>query len=331
MGGWRSGAEADVGEVPDGPGLGISVIVPVFNSEQTIEQLVDGIERVLPSRAARWEIVLVDDGSSDSSWTVIEKLASNRDRLVAIRLARNFGEHNAVLCGIRAARLDVIVTLDDDLQQPPTEIPVLLDALTPDVDLVYGVSIASQHRRRRRITTLLAKRALQHVFGVQRATVITSFRAFRSTLSDVALGSPGPLFSLDNMFAGATTRIAAVDVRHDPRTSGSTQYTFPKLYAHAMNMVAGSATSPLKVPTLLGCAWMLLAGVIALALVGAAILGRSVPYLGGGLFVLAAMTTGSVLVSLGILGEYVARMLMEASGRPPYIVDDTVGRGEPGG
>jgi undecaprenyl-phosphate 4-deoxy-4-formamido-L-arabinose transferase len=321
MGGGRPG-----GESPGCAGPGISVVVPVFNSEHTVEQLVDGIEQVLQDRAADWEVVLVDDGSSDSSWTVIEKLASNRDDVVAIRLAKNFGEHNAVLCGIRAARLDVIVTLDDDLQQPPSEIPALLEALTPDVDLVYGVSIASQHRRGRRVTTALAKRALQHVFGVQRATVITSFRAFRSTLSDVALGSPGPLFSLDNMFAAATTRITAVDVRHDPRTSGSSQYTFPKLYAHAMNMVAGSTTSPLKVPTLLGCAWFVIAAAVAVWLAAAAVLGRSVPYLGGALFGLAATSIGAILVSLGILGEYVARMLMETSGRPPYVVEETVGR-----
>ena len=224
--------------------LDLSVVVPVYRSEQTLPQLVERLLAVLDRTGLGYEIVLVEDGSPDNSWKVLAELqARHADRLVAVQLMRNFGQHNALMCGFRRSRGDLVVTLDDDLQQPPSEIPALLEALTPDVDLVYGVSIASQHRRGRRVTTALAKRALQHVFGVQRATVITSFRAFRSTLSDVALGSPGPLFSLDNMFAAATTRITAVDVRHDPRTSGSSQYTFPKLYAHAMNMVAGSTTS----------------------------------------------------------------------------------------
>ncbi len=303
---------------------GVSVVIPVFNSEATIEQVVHELDRILDRCASRHEILLVDDASQDQSWQLLEKLASGSDRVRAIRLERNFGEHNAVLCGIRAARLDVVVTMDDDLQQPPSEIPLLLDALGPGVDLVYGVPSQDAHGPVRRLATRAAKPVLEHVFKVPRATSLSSFRAVRSSLCGTALGSPGPLFSLDNLFSSATGNIVAIRVRHDPRRAGSSQYTLAKLHMHTMNSIAGASPAPLLFASAAGAVLVAGSSIGAVVAIATAVTGGGVPWAIWGASA-AGATAGLVLISMGMLGEYAARILLEVSGQPAYAVEQRIG------
>ena len=305
--------------------MDVSVVIPVFNSEGTVHAVVDEVRSVVEACAEHFEVILVDDGSADGSWKEAQRLAEVLPEVRAIRLARNFGEQNAVLCGIRAARFDVVVTIDDDLQQPPSEIPALLGALTDDVDLVYGVADRYGHRARRRATTAIAKAALEWVFRIPRATDTTSFRAFRTDLRRSFEGSPGPMFTVDGLLAPSTTRVATVRVSHVARGSGRSTYTFPKLVSHWINMITSSSPAPLLFASVLG----VLCGAAAVIGAGWAVVdaaagdGSSTAELA--LASVAAGLCGAMFLAMGILGQYAARILMQLSGRPPYVVDERAG------
>ena len=127
----------------------ISVVVPVYNSELSLEELVVGLAKVLPNVCERFELILVNDGSRDRSWEVVQSLVDRHGWVRGVDMLRNYGQHNALLCGVRAARHDVIVTMDDDLQHPPEELPRLLERLGEGYDVVYGTRLSTRRPHRR--------------------------------------------------------------------------------------------------------------------------------------------------------------------------------------
>src|SRR5436190_627407 len=162
----------------------VSVVVPVFNSAASIDELCERIAATLDSApgVAAWELILVNDGSRDASWERVVALSQARAEVRGIDLTRNWGQHNALLAGIHATHHEVIVTLDDDLQNPPEEIPKLLDALGPQLQVVYGVPIDSAHSPHRRVGGAALREILRLLSGRREALVGSGFRAFRSEL-----------------------------------------------------------------------------------------------------------------------------------------------------
>ena len=176
---------------------GVSVVVPAFNSELSLPELVRRLELVLKAAAHEYELILVDDCSRDSTWQVIEQLVREHDWVSGVHLMRNYGQHNALLCGIRLARHDVCVTLDDDLQHPPEEIPKLLERLNAGADVVYGTPEREQHGFWRDIATQVTKFALQSAMGAPIARKAGAFRMFRTQLRQAFAGYDGPYVSID--------------------------------------------------------------------------------------------------------------------------------------
>jgi glycosyltransferase involved in cell wall biosynthesis len=198
--------------------VSLSIVVPVYNSSGSLEALTKRIALALKDWP--YELLLVNDGSSDDSWTRIVEAARADPRVRGIDLARNYGQHNALLAGIRAARGDTIVTIDDDLQNPPEEIPKLLAKLGDGYDVVYGTANERQHGILRALGTRLTKWSLKVAIGADIATQVSSFRAFRTHLRDAFKDFQGPYVSIDALFGWGTTRFAAVPVRHDARAVG---------------------------------------------------------------------------------------------------------------
>jgi glycosyltransferase involved in cell wall biosynthesis len=225
----------------------LSIVIPVYNAAPTIERLLERLEACLETIGLPFEVIAVNDGSADESWRLLE-LASRRCLwLTAIDLARNAGQHNALLRGIRAARHDVIVTMDDDLQHPPEEIPRLLQGLASGCDVVYGSPDREQHGVWRDAASQSTKFVLSRVLGASTAQRISAFRAFRTPLRAAFEHDEGSSVNLDVLLARATTRFAAVTVRHDAREAGTSNYTFRKLLSHALNMLRGFRTSAPRV------------------------------------------------------------------------------------
>jgi len=301
----------------------LSVVVPVYNSEASLGPL---IERLRPLLSSESEVILVNDGSRDQSWDRICALAERYPWIRGISLMRNYGQHNALLCGIRAARNGVIVTIDDDLQNPPEEIPKLLEKLE-GFDVVYGTPEIEQHGLWRDVASRITKLALKSAIGAETARNVSAFRAFRTDVRGGFANYQGPFVSIDVLMTWGTSRFTSVPVRHEPRSLGMSNYTLQKLVRHAFNMMTGFSVLPLQIASVIGFAFTVF-GICILVFVVARYLiqGASVP----GFPFLASMIaifSGVQMFSLGIIGEYLARMHFRMMDRPAYAVrQDTASR-----
>jgi undecaprenyl-phosphate 4-deoxy-4-formamido-L-arabinose transferase len=299
---------------------GISVIIPVYNGAPTLPDLHRRLVAVLGQCTDEFEIVFVEDCGTDDSWGVIEDIAARDSRVRGIRLSRNFGQHNALLCGIRGARFETVVTMDDDLQNPPEEIPRLLARLAEGLDVVYGTPEREQHGFFRDLASQITKVVLQSAMGAATARRVSAFRVFRTRVRDAFVGYRGPFVSIDVLLTWGTTRFGYLIVRHDRRTAGKSNYTIRKLVTHALNMMTGFSTGPLQLASIVGFTFTLL-GFVTLAYVLVVFFahGRDVP---GFAFLasVVAIFSGAQLFALGIIGEYLARMHFRSMDRPPYVV-----------
>lgn len=296
----------------------VSVVIPVFNGAGTLPLLYAELEKALHDR--NWELILVNDGSCDRSWHVIQQLASAYARVRGIDLMRNYGQHNALLCGIREARGEIIVTMDDDLQNPPSEIPRLLAKLDEGHDVVYGTPVVPPHGLLRNVASRLTKLVLQTAMGAETARSVSAFRVFRAVVREAFASYQGSYVSIDVLLTWGTQRFAAVPVEFRPRTIGVSNYTLGKLIAHALNMVTGFSTLPLQMASVLG---FLMTGfgitILIYVVVRYLMEGGSVP---GFPFLasLIAIFSGAQMFGLGIMGEYLARIHARTMEKPSYAV-----------
>ncbi len=306
----------------------ITIIVPVYKSEAILPELVARIEAVLKSgwpHSHESELIFVDDGSPDKSWEVICELAETRPWIRGINMMRNYGQHNALLCGIRKAKHSVIVTMDDDLQHPPEEIHKLLEKLNEGYDVVYGTPQREQHGLWRDLASRATKMALQGSMGAETARSVSAFRAFHTRVRDAFADYRSPFVSIDVLLTWGTVRFTHIPVKHDPRKSGVSNYTFRKLLSHAINMATGFSTLPLQLASLVGFTFTLFGLVVLIYVIVRYIIeGGSVP---GFPFLASAIAifSGAQLFALGIIGEYLSRMHFRMMERPTYTVRSTIG------
>lgn len=303
----------------------LSIVVPVYNSEKSLPLLIEQLSGVLPGLVAQYEVILVNDGSRDQSWRVISELAQQYSFVRAINMMRNYGQHNALLCGIRQAYGDVIVTMDDDLQHPPEEIHKLLAKLDEGYDVVYGTPQHEKHGLLRDFASQFTKLALQSAMGAATARQVSAFRAFRTIVRQAFETYHAPFVSIDVLLTWGTTRFIAIPVREDERTIGVSNYTFLKLVTHALNMTTGFSVVPLQLASLMGIGLAAFSVVVLIyVLVRYLISGTPVP----GFPFLASIIglfSGAQLLALGIMGEYLARMHARLQDRPTYVVREELG------
>jgi len=306
----------------------LSVVIPVFNGAATVPRLIESLLPVLRELHVPFEVILVNDGSRDRSWPTIESLARQHPEVIGIDLMRNYGQHNALLCGIRRTRHAVVITMDDDLQQPPEEIPRLLAKLAEGYDVVYGTPQHEQHSLWRNVSSRIAKAALGTATGAAVAPMVSAFRAFRASVKPAFHEYRSPLLSIDVLLTWATTSFASVTVRREPRLSGASNYRLRSLIRHAMNMMTGFSLLPLQLATLTGFAFTLFGiGILFFVLGRYLTSGTTVagfPFLAS----IIAIFSGAQLFALGIIGEYLGRMHMRTMERPAYIVRTATSAGD---
>jgi undecaprenyl-phosphate 4-deoxy-4-formamido-L-arabinose transferase len=298
----------------------LSIVVPVYNSEKSLPILLERFAALLPTFAKRFEVILVNDASRDRSGEVVDQAAGEKDWVVGMQLMRNYGQQSALLAGIRKARFETIVTMDDDLQHPPEEIAMLLAELAKGFDVVYGYPKHESHGLWRDLASRVTKLTLQGAMGVEMASHVASFRAFRSQIRDAFSTYSGPFVSIDVLLSWGASRFAAVPVSNPARTIGESNYTARKLIVYALNMITGFSVLPLQLASLLGFGFSFF-GFCVLAYV----LGRYVvhgekvagfPFLASSL----AIFSGVQLFTVGIMGEYLARMHFRLLDRPSYVI-----------
>jgi undecaprenyl-phosphate 4-deoxy-4-formamido-L-arabinose transferase len=289
----------------------------VYNDGGLLEQLVAAIKEALRGQSEGFEIVLVDDGSRDETWLVIRELARD-DRVRALRLTRNYGQHNALLAGIRAARRRVTVTIDADLQYPPSYIPQLVAKLDEGNDVVYGTAGRRAASARRRLASSFARRVLRSVMGTD--VTFSSFRAFRTELRSGFAHFGGPYVALDVLLSWSTRRFASIPIVQTPRRAGRSNYSVSKLVTFGMTMLTGFSTRPLRFASLIGFTFTVLGlGLLIFVVVNYLIEGQVVH----GFAFLASIISifaGAQLFALGIIGEYLARVHMRVLDPPTYTI-----------
>lgn len=309
----------------------LSIVIPVYRGAQTIPDLTKRLSEVLPTIADTYEVIFVEDDGGDNSWQVIEQLAQQYDFVRGFKLLRNFGQHNALLCGIRAANHDIIITMDDDMQHPPSEISKLLAKLDEGYDVVYGAPQDRQHGAGRNLGSTIVRRVSSTVMGVPEARHLSAFRAFRTYLRDAFANYHSPYVAIDVLLSWSTKRFGVVLVEHHPREVGTSGYNLFKLINLAITMLTGFSILPLRLASLLGFGLTLFGIVLLIYIIPVrfAIFGfdAGVP----GFTFIASMVSifsGAQMFMMGILGEYLARMHFRLMDKPPYVVRETVNTSE---
>jgi len=307
----------------------LSIVIPVYNSEESLEELAQRLGEALPPVCREFEVVLVNDGSRDGSW---KKICSLKDRypfIQSICLMRNYGQHNALLCGIRAATKEIIVTMDDDLQHPPEEIPKLIEHVGDGRRIVYGIPQQMNFSLYRNLTSRLSKIILSFIVGGDVRREGGSFRAFGTYMRTAFENYNGTYVAIDVLLHWASNQFVFVTVRHDIRKFGRSNYNFLKLLNHMLNLITAFSTRPLRIATSIGLL-MACFGLLILIYVMMVYFsfGRSVP----GFAFLASIITifsGAQLFALGIIGEYIARMHTRLLDRPSYMTMESISSERP--
>ena len=270
-----------------------------------------------------FEVILVNDGSVDGSWNRICLLSQKYSWVKGMNLARNYGQHNALLCGIRAAIYPTTVTMDDDLQNPPEEIPKLLGKLEEGFDVVYG----NPNKRMaqgfwRGFASWVTKLVMQKAMGIEAARKISSFRAFRTRIREASANFWGPFVSIDVLLVWGASKFGFVNVRHDLRWGGKSNYTIKMMIDHLFNMVTGFTILPLQLASMTGLAFSFFGGVVLVYVLLRYFLEGGAPLGFPFLACTIAIFSGVQLLTLGIIGEYLARVHSRTMNRPVYMVKE---------
>ena len=302
--------------------MNISVIVPIYRGEALVSPLVERLRKFLPTISQKYEVILVNDGSPDNSWKVIEQLAQKHNWIRGVRLMRNYGQHNATLCGMRLARYEVTVTMDQDLQHPPEEIPILLTELEKGFDVVYGSPKKLPQGLIRNLLTASTKQILSNVMGIHSVKNISAFRAFRTHLRSAFENFQSPTMIVDVLLSWGTSRFASVEVNIAGTTSSN--YNYIGLVKMALLVLTSYSTRPLRLASWIGF-MMTLFGLSVFVYVVAIYFSQGslpgFPFLAS----IIALFSGAQLFTLGIFGEYLARIFDRSMDRPAYIVQQMVG------
>jgi undecaprenyl-phosphate 4-deoxy-4-formamido-L-arabinose transferase len=299
---------------------GISVVTPVYNSASNLDELLKRLAPALDALGLPYEVVLINDGSRDDSWAVICRLQEAHAWVRAVNLMRNYGQHNALLCGVRMARYATVVTLDDDLQHPPEEIHRLIEQMQQGCDVVYGTPIHQQHTLWRNLASYFTRLALQSTMGLENARKVSAFRAFRTQIRNAFVTFNSPFVILDVLLSWGAAHFGVVPVQHHARKRGASNYTFRMLLIHAVNMVTGFTVLPLQLASWMGFGFGLFGLVVLIYVIGRYVLqGGSVP---GFPFLasIIAIFSGVQLFALGIIGEYLARIHFRIMEKPSYVI-----------
>jgi undecaprenyl-phosphate 4-deoxy-4-formamido-L-arabinose transferase len=310
---------------PPGDSVDLSIVVPVYHGATTLQALVSQLLAVLEPTGRSFEILLIDDGSKDGSWKVIESLQQiYRDRIVAVQLMRNYGQHNALMAGFRLTRGALIVTMDEDLQHPPEELPRLIEAIeSRGLDLVYGSYESKKHAGWRNLGSTLINGFYRLVFRLP--VHPSAFRIVRRELLECIFSYSLNYTYIDGLLAWNSDRIGEIEVTHKERAGGRSGYSLTKLVLLALNLFTNFSLLPLQVVSFCGITASV--GGICLA----------VYYLFKSLFhdiaisgyastIIAILVMGGIqLLALGIMGEYIGRLHLNVNRKPQYSVRRVLG------
>lgn len=302
-------------------GIGLSIVIPCYQSEYSLHDVILEIKKSLQQiNWINYEILMILDGPTDGTSEIAATLQSKFSECRVIELSRNFGQHAAIFAGISCSKFELIATMDDDGQHLPSELPVLIEALSINTDLVYGVPHDDEHNFLRNIASRTFKFVLFRILGIENARDISAFRIFRkSLLQDIDLQKIS-LGTVDVVLHWSTTRIKTVKTTMPKRTTGKSNYTYRTLFRFAIQMIIGYSVKPLKLALNLGLFGFLVSGILSLYFLFQFFQGN-IKVVGFSTLTILITTLSSLqLVILGILGHYIASVYQKSIGKPLFNI-----------
>jgi len=297
----------------------LSVVIPVYKAEKCLEKLYSRLIIALSTITEDYEIILVEDCGEDRSWEIICELSLRDERVKGIQLSRNFGQHAATLCGVSRAKGEWIVTMDDDLEQRPEDLPTLLQKAQQGYSLVYGIYPQRTHTLWRNLTSVLAR----HLFRLAIPSLnheYTSFRVIEKNIAKAVCEFDSPFPFVDGYLSWLTNNYATVEVEHSTRAQGSSNYNFRKLLTHTINIFVTFSDLPLRMASwvglcsfLAGTVWLI--GILLSRLLGGITVSGYASLMAG-----IVLFGGIQMLILGIFGSYLGRMNFKSSKKPLFLV-----------
>ncbi len=301
-----------------------SVIIPVFNSEKIITETVKQIIKVFDSSKLKFEMILVNDASDDDSWDVIKRIAKKDQRITSINFLKNYGQHNANMCGFRHSKGDFIITMDDDLQNPPKEIPKLIKKINEGYDLVIGKFETKKHSLFRRLGSKIIGILNRKIFDVRENLVLSNFRIARKSTINLVCNDKSFDPYVPGLLLKYSSKRSNVEVRHDGRKIGKSNYTLGKISSLTFNLLINHSSIPLRFGLMIGLIFSSISFLASLYfLIYSVFKGTGVP--GWSTIVISISFFNGVLILLiSLIGEYIIRTLREVSSQSTYEITEII-------
>jgi glycosyltransferase involved in cell wall biosynthesis len=302
-----------------------SIVIPVYNSEKSLRELYSRIKMEFESISNNYEIIFIDDFSRDGSWKVLEDLQQKDSRVKIIHFIRNYGQHNATLCGFNHVRGEYVITLDDDLQNPPEEIPKLLDKISEGFLVVYGKYPPVHSSIVGNLLSTIFQKIIHKILLIPDSIFLSSFAVYKKEVvrNMVAVRSSYPfLFGLMSKSA-PINKITNTEVKHVARKDGSSNYGLIKYFKYSLNLMINYSSWPLYIVAILGFLISILSISYGIWIIIQKFFDPSYGIMGwNSLMVAISFLGGSILMALGIIGEYLHRILVEISYGQQYVIDE---------
>lgn len=300
----------------------ISIVIPCYGSEMTIESVVKEVVETITKREDSYEIILVNDCSPDNVWQKIKALSKKNPNIKGLCLARNFGQHSALMAGYRKSTGDIVVSMDDDGQTPADELYKLVDKIEKGFDVVYATYENKQHSRFRNFGSKVNDYMCEKLLGKPKGLMVTSYFAAKRFVIDEICRYHNPYTYVIGLVFRTTKNIGVVPVMHRARTQGNSGYTLAKLLGLWMNGFTAFSVKPLRIATMSGVVFAIAGFAYVIYILINKLTNPTVP-LGWSSTIAAVMIVGGIILCmLGMIGEYLGRIYISINDAPQYVIKE---------
>ena len=297
-----------------------SVVIPVYNSAEFLQELYDRLQSVFKQMNKTFEVIFVNDCSRDNSLNILQEIHSQYNNIIVADLYTNFGQQNALMCGFQYCEGQYIITMDDDLQNPPEEIPVLIEKLNEGFDAVFGEYTDKKDKFYKNWGSVLFRKLNHKIFNIAGNLLFSSFRIIKKEIIDEVKNNKTSYPYISGMLVQVTRNIANVVLKHEKRKYGKSNYTFRKLVQISLNLLVNHSTIPLRFFSYIGMIVSILSFSIGLVFMMNQLLSGEAPPGWTSLIVLVSFYNALILIIFFILGIYISRLLKESANQKQYSV-----------